>query len=117
MIVRGRAGVNMAKANKAEPVVSEKIATIPCRVLPGMFSTERQVVITLPDGQEIDALVDRRSVVEPKESRSGQKGLGFVTVYLVNYDKRTKKALVDLPQGSFNKGPRIQIPSEMLKAI
>jgi hypothetical protein len=107
----------MAKDDKTGPNVSGKMATIPCQVLPGMFSTERQVVITLPNGQEIDALVDHRSVVEPKESRTGKTSQGFVEVYLVNYDKRTKQALVDLPEGSFTKGPRIKIPSEMLKAI
>jgi hypothetical protein len=91
------------------------VVKIPCKVLPGMFSTERQVVINLPNGQEIDALVDHRSVVVKEEPRMGRSVNGFVSVSLVHYDKDTKLALVDLPQGSFTKGPRIQIPSTMVQ--
>lgn len=91
-----------------------KIVTIPCLVLPGMFSTERQVVITLPDGHEIEALVDHRSVMSNENPQPGKPIKGFVTVSVVEYDKQTKQALVDLPQGSFTKGPRIRVPSKMM---
>jgi hypothetical protein len=90
-------------------------ASIPCRVLPGMFSTERQVVVDLPNGQEIDALVDHRSVVVKEEPQTGKPVNGRVSVSVVHYDKNTKQALVDLPQGSFAKGPRILIPSTMVQ--
>ena len=80
-----------------------------------MFSTERQVVIALPSGQEIDALVDRRSVVVKKEPETGKPVNGLVSVSLVHYDKETKQVLVDLPQGSFAKGPRIRVPVTMVQ--
>ncbi|MGH7781861.1 MAG: hypothetical protein ACREQR_18750 [Candidatus Binataceae bacterium] len=91
------------------------MATIPCTVLPGMFSTERQVLIELPNGQEIDALVDSRSVKVEEEPTAGESVRGFVSVSLVHFDPQTRQALVDLPQGSFTRGPRIQIPSTMVK--
>src|SRR5271163_2750290 len=87
--------------------------SIPCTISPGMFSTERQVVIKLPDG-EIEALVDHRSVVEEKNPRSGISINGFVIVSVIAYDKHSQHALVDLPQGSFSKGPRIRVPSAMM---
>jgi len=105
----------MSKAGKTGPKGATKMTSLPCQVLPGMFSTERQVLIKLPGGQEIDALVDRRSVVIAEEPHAGKAVDGFVGVFLVGYDKHTKQALVDLPQGSFTKGPRIHVPPEMLK--
>jgi hypothetical protein len=89
---------------------------ISCLVSPGMFSTERQVVITMPDGHQIEALVDHRSVVLKGTPKPGESANGYVTVSVVEYDKHTKHALVDLPQGSFSKGPRIRVPSNMVQA-
>lgn len=108
--------MNMGKSIKGIIKGDMGRVSIPCLVLPGMFSTERQVVIKLPNGQEIDALVDHRSVVADGEIHSGKAVNGFVGVFLVGYDKQTNQALVDLPQGTFTKGPRIQIPSQMIKA-
>ena len=93
-----------------------KMTIIPCLVSPGMFSTEFQIVIRLPGGKEIDALVDHESVRVEKRPTPGHSVDGFVNVFLVHYDKKTGQALVDLPQGSFSKGARIRVPSEMVKA-
>lgn len=93
-----------------------KTAVLPCAVSPGMFSTERHVIVKLPDGREIDALVDRQSVLVEEEPQAGKPQVkGFVTVSIVNDDKHANRALVDLPEGSFSKGPRIQIPSNMVE--
>lgn len=81
-----------------------------------MFSTERQVTITLPDGNEIEALVDHRSVISKEAPKPGKPVKGFVAVSVIQYDKQSKDALVDLPQGSFMKGPRIRIPSKIIQA-
>lgn len=35
---------------------------IQCKVSPGLFATERQVAIKLPDGREFVAFVDERNV-------------------------------------------------------
>ena len=93
-----------------------KMISSPCRVLPGMFSTECQVIVTLPTGQEIDALVDRQSVKVEEEPEVGKPVNGFVQVSLVEHDKKANQVLVDLPQGSFTKGPRIRVPSQMVQA-
>ncbi|MGH7931950.1 MAG: hypothetical protein ACREQN_02160 [Candidatus Binataceae bacterium] len=106
----------MKKKTGSEAKSKAKMIAIPCLVSPGMFSTERQVVIKLPDGQEIDALVDHRSVVVKQKLQTGKPVSGFVNVSLVHYDKQTKQALIDLPQGSFITGPRIRVPSKMVQA-
>ena len=102
------------KKKTTEAKNRSKTITVPCLISPGMFSTERQVIITLPDGHEIEALVDHRSVMAKENPQSGKPAKGFVTVSVVEYDKQTKHALVDLPQGSFTKGPRIRIPLKMM---
>src|SRR5215831_2787574 len=86
---------------------------IQCKVSPGLFDTERQVTIKLPDGTEFVAFVDERNV----KVKGGQQLQldhpvdGWVKVFPVEVKKN--KALVDLPQGSFTRGPRIQVtPAE-----
>jgi len=93
--------------NEVDRMANGKMITIPCLVSSGMFSTERQVVVQLSNGQEIDALVDHRSVIVEGKLEPGKSVPGRVSVAVVHFDKKTKTALVDLPQGSFSKGPRI----------
>jgi hypothetical protein len=95
--------------------VMKGMATIDCVVLLGMFSSERQVIITLPSGQEIDALVDYKSVNVDQDPKPGESVRGSLKVSLIDYDKRAKQALIDLPQGNFTSGPRIQVPWTMVK--
>src|SRR5713101_4192711 len=95
-----------AMARKKGP----SITRIPCLVTPGMFSTEFHVLVKLPDGREIDALVDRSNVDVSEEPQAGKPVPGTLKVSVVNYDKRRKQALVDLPDGSFAKGPPILVP-------
>jgi hypothetical protein len=92
------------------------VTRIPCLVTPGMFSTEFHVLVKLPDGREIDALVDRSNVEVSEEPRTGKPVEGALKVSVVNYDKRKKEALIDLPEGSFARGPRILVPSDMVSA-
>jgi len=87
---------------------------IQCKVSPGLFATERQVAIKLPDGREFIAFVDERNVkVKGKQELRLENPVdGWVKVFPVEVKKN--KALVDLPQGSFTEGPRIQIPTAEL---
>jgi hypothetical protein len=93
---------------------SDKIFFIRCQVSPGLFSTERQVVVKFPEGREFVAFVDERNVkVSKGMTPEVQKPVdGFVRVFPVNVKKKT--ALVDLPQGSFTEGPRIEVPTKEL---
>jgi hypothetical protein len=83
---------------------------IQCKVSPGLFATERQVVIKLPDGREFVSFVDERNVKVKgnQELKLDHPVDGWVRVFPVEVKKN--KALVDLPQGSFTEGPRIQVP-------
>jgi len=87
---------------------------IQCKVSPGLFATERQVVIKLPAGREFVAFVDERNVKVKgnQELKLDNPVDGWVRVFPVEVKKN--KALVDLPQGSFTEGPRIQVPATEL---
>jgi hypothetical protein len=87
---------------------------IRCQVSPGLFSTERQVVVKFPEGREFVAFVDERNVKVSgdKKPEVQQPVDGFVRVFPVNIKKKT--ALVDLPQGSFTEGTRIEVPTKEL---
>lgn len=41
---------------------SERVFFIRCQVSPGLFATERQVVVSFPEGWEFAAFVDERNV-------------------------------------------------------
>jgi hypothetical protein len=86
-----------------------------CKVSPGLFDSERQVVLQLPSGKEYVAFVDARNVqVSPHTQPAINNPIdGWVRVLPVAVSKET--AVVDLPQGSFTEGPRIQIPSKELR--
>ena len=87
---------------------------IRCKVSPGLFDTERQVIVQLGTGQEYVAFVDARNVkVKANQEPALNKPIdGWVRVLPVEVKKNT--ALVDLPQGGFTEGPRIEIPSKEL---
>lgn len=59
------------------------------------------------------AFVDERNVKlkDPTPSQQAEWSVdGWVRVYPVEVTKQT--AIVDLPQGSFTEGPRIEIPAK-----
>jgi hypothetical protein len=89
------------------------IATIPCKVSLGMFSTERGVRIELPDGRKIAALVDKHHVVVKEEPQSNTEVDGRLAVFVVEY--LDDSVLVDLPQPSMTEGTRLRIPRSMLE--
>lgn len=97
----------MAKNKKAAP-------TVACKVSLDMFSTERQVFIQLDGGREVTALVDQRSVIEPKRPTPGESVNGRVKVSVVEIDKKSGSALVDLPQPTFALGSRVRVPAKLL---
>ncbi len=79
-----------------------------------MFSTEREVFIELDAGREVTALVDQRSVIEPRQPAPGESVNGRVKVSVVEVDRRSGSALVDLPQPAFALGSRIRVPTKLL---
>jgi hypothetical protein len=97
----------MSKKDKTVP-------TIACKVSLGMFSTEREVFIQADGGREITALVDERSVIEPKQPAPGESINGRVKVSIVDIDRKSGFALVDLPQPAFAVGSRIKVPTQLL---
>jgi hypothetical protein len=97
----------MSKKEKTVP-------TVACKVSRGMFSTEREVFIQLDAGREVTALVDQRSVIEPKQPAPGESVSGRVKVSVVEIDKKSGSALVDLPQPAFALGSRIRVPAKLL---
>jgi hypothetical protein len=97
----------MSKKNKTAP-------TVACKVSRGMFSSEREIFIQGDGGREVTALVDQRSVIEPKQPAPGESIDGRVKVSVVEIDKRSGFALVDLPQPAFGVGSRIKVPTVLL---
>ncbi len=88
---------------------------IRCKVSPGLFDTERQVIVELPTGQEYVAFVDAKNVkvkADDEPALNKPPVDGWVRVLPVEVKKNT--SLVDLPQGSFTEGPRIEVPSKDL---
>jgi hypothetical protein len=79
-----------------------------------MFSSEREILVQTAGGREITALVDQRSVIEPKEPAPGESIEGRVKVSVVEIDKKSGFALVDLPQPAFAVGSRIKVPAALL---
>lgn len=95
-----------------EHAVVKKEVNIKCRVLPGVFSEEREVVISLPDGQTMSAPISKRLVQVEEEPHIGHEVEGSVRALLVEEGDRT--VLVELPQPGLSKGPRIVVPKELL---
>jgi hypothetical protein len=90
---------------------------LPCKVSKGLFATERQVSVALPDGKNFIAFVDHRNIrLKSDLNLTSEESVdGWVKVYPVEVS--TSKALVDLPtQGGFAEGPRIEIsPKELIQ--
>jgi len=88
-------------------------ATIDCKIFLGMFSSERGVVVELPDGRKVMAVVDKRYVFPDREPKPGTEVDGRVKVFIVESKKDT--AIVDLPQAGLTQGPRLEIPRTFLR--
>lgn len=89
---------------------------IECQVSKGLFATERQVSVKLPNGRVFVAFVDERNIkLKSREPQTEGSVDGWVKVFPVKVTKSS--ALVDLPtQGSFVEGPRIEIsPKELIQ--
>jgi len=87
--------------------------TIPCTVSLGMFSTERGVLINLPGGGTVSALVDRRDVIIDKEPPPGGQVQGRVHVVVV--EAKDDSVIVDLPQPGLMSGPRLRVPKAFVR--
>jgi hypothetical protein len=91
------------------------MATIPCKVSLGMFSTERGVSIELPEGRKVAALVDRRHVIVDREPPPDGEVDGRLIVSVVAFENGS--VIVDLPQPGIAEGPRLRVPRGMIKVI
>jgi len=87
--------------------------TLSCMVSLGMFSTERGVVVALPGGRTVSALVDRRSVLVDQEPTPGSEVPGRVRVFVVSSENDS--VVLELPQAGFTQGPRLKVPKTLLK--
>jgi len=88
-------------------------ATISCKVSPGMFSTERGVLIELPDGRKISTFVDKRLVIVDREPDPNGEVEGRIKVSIVKDGKDS--VVVDLPQPGLREGTRMIVPRGLLK--
>lgn len=90
-----------------------KTAFLRCKVSRGMFSTERGVLVELPGGRKVSALVDKRSVLVSRDPRTGEEVEGRVKVSVLETKKDS--ALVDLPQPGLTEGPRLRVPKTLIE--
>jgi hypothetical protein len=88
-------------------------ATLDCLVTPGLFSSEVGVLITLADGRQVSALVDKRQVVTLEELRRGEKTQGRVKVAVISEEKDS--VIIDLPQPTLSNGPRLRVSKNALR--
>jgi hypothetical protein len=65
----------------------ESERTIAAKLSRDMFSSEREILIQAHRGREVTALVDERSVVEPRRPAAGESINGRVKVFVVEMDK------------------------------
>ncbi len=87
-------------------------ATLPCKVSAGMFSSERGILVELPGGRRVSALVDKKHVTPKADPAPGTEVAGRVRVDIVEYHKDS--VVVDLPQGGFSEGPRLKVPKSFI---
>ena len=88
-------------------------ALISCKVSLGMFSSEREVVIELPDGRRIAALVDKRHVEVERDPEPDEEVEGRLRVMVVETHKDS--AVIDLPQPTMTEGTRFEVPRSFLE--
>ncbi|MEW6296851.1 MAG: hypothetical protein AB1671_03810 [Thermodesulfobacteriota bacterium] len=88
-------------------------ALLKCKVSQGMFSHERGVLVELPDGRRVSALVDKNSVQVTRDPRAGEEVEGRVKVSVLETKKDS--ALVDLPQPGLAEGPRLRVPKGLIE--
>lgn len=89
------------------------ISKVPCKVSLGMFRHERIVRLALPDGQTLSLFVDESQVEVPRELEPGEEVDGFVKVAIV--EENDGYAIIDLPQQSFTRGPRVSVPRAFVR--
>ena len=87
--------------------------TLSCMVSLGMFSTERGVVVALPGGQTVSALVDKRSVEVEQDPAPGREVQGRVRVFVVSSEDDS--VVLELQQAAFSQGPRLRVPKAWLR--
>jgi hypothetical protein len=90
-----------------------KTALLRCKVSQGMFSTERGVLVELPDGRRVSTLVDKSSVLVSRDPQTGEEVDGRVKVSVLETKKDS--ALVDLPQPGLTEGPRLRVPKALIE--
>lgn len=90
-----------------------KTALLRCKVSQGMFSNERGVLVELPGGRKVSALVDKSSVLVAQDPRTGEEVDGQVKVCVLETKKDS--ALVDLPQPGLTEGPRLRVPKDLIE--
>lgn len=86
-----------------------------CKVLLGMFSDERGVLIELPSGRKVSAIVDKSKVITREILKPDREVDGYVKVSVVEMSKNS--AVVDLPQSGLTNGTRVNVPKKMLLPV
>lgn len=95
---------------KGKPTKTE--TSIRCKVSQGMFSSERGVLVELPDGRKMTAFVDKCDVLVDRDPVAGEEVRGRVKVAVI--EEKKDSVIVDLPQPTITGGPRVRVPKVLL---
>ena len=90
-----------------------RTARLPCEIGRGLFSNERSIRVTLPEGRHVTALVHQRDVQAKQEPSEDGVVPGWVAVWVIA--EEGPLTVVDLPQPGFEGGPRLRVPTAWLK--
>lgn len=87
--------------------------SIPCKVTPGMFGRRVVAALETPDGNTIQAIVDKNCIRVGQALQPGEEVLGRIQVQVVAWG--TGKCLVELPQPGGIDGRRLWVPQADLQ--
>lgn len=87
---------------------------VPCKIRRGLWESERDVLIKLPDGKVFKAPVDSTQVSYEGSLEENQIKEGHVKVRIVMYDTPST-AYIDLPGEDIMLGCRVHVPLDFLK--
>jgi hypothetical protein len=90
---------------------AEKV-DVRCKVFPGLFSDEREVMLELSDGQTVSVPISGHCVTTDQDlgENDGVDGL----VRLVVIEKNDDYVIIELPQPPVARGPRLKVPSRLV---
>lgn len=86
---------------------------IACEVSGGLFSNERCVEVTLPDGTTFSANVDKSQVSYSGDLNVDESVGGLLNVRVV--ESTPKTVYIDLPGQDIVKGSRVEVPKDFLQ--